>query len=154
MRPARASRTNAPPESQTRPTLTKVQPAPDPPEEMSSRIDPKIAIRAAREADEYAEIRTRIDALTEEKKELEAKLIADMRASEKRRFTTERGLVSFLPATEPGGEVVDQEAAIALLESKGIPLPPTLEEWLGRHGLAAPKKQKKELPDRIEFRKS
>jgi len=154
MRPARALRNQPAPDSQVRPVAPRIVPAPPPPEETSPvRSDPAAAIRAAREADEYAALRVRLAEIDAEKKELEARLVEDMKRAGKTRFSTEHGLVSFLAATV-GGEIVDEAAAVALLESRGLPQPPTLEEWLRRHELDVPKKVKKGLPDRIEFRKA
>lgn len=156
-RPARVSsarRSSRAPESETRPTVAKIAPPPAPAvESRRAEGDPAAAIRAAREADRYAELRVRQAELEAELKALSCELIEDMKAAGKERFSTEHGLVSFLPATD-AREVPDPEAAVALLESKGIPQPPTMEDWLQRHGLTIPKKAKAGLPDRIEFRKT
>jgi hypothetical protein len=149
----RSSRASAAPESQTRPTLARVESRPAPPTEARAVTRENVAIRAAREADRYAELRVKQAEIEAEVKALSCELIEDMKDAGKERFATEHGLVSFLPATDARA-VPDEAAAVALLESKGIPLPPTLEDWLARHGLAMPKKAKAGLPDRIEFRRS
>lgn len=152
--PRRSSRASAAPESEVRPKTVAHAAPPSPPEETHREPgDPKAAIRAAREADRYAELRVRRAEIETEEKSLSYELIEDMKLAGKERFSTEHGLVSLLPATA-AKEVPDEEAAVALLVSKGIPLPPTMEEWLKRHGLAVPKKAKAGLPDRIEFRKA
>lgn len=155
----RSSRASAPPESTTRPRdpwSHQVAPPPAPVEETRRERetgDPAAAIRAAREADMYAQLRVQRARVDEEIERLSSELIEDMKAAGKERFSTEHGLVTFLPATEARA-VPDVDAAVALLEQHGIPQPPTMEEWLSRHGLAMPKKAKAGLPDRIEFRRS
>jgi hypothetical protein len=157
--PARrsVSRASAPPESETRPNLARVAPPPEPaiesPRMHDERGDPAAAIRAAREADRYAELRVKQAEIDAEVKSLSCDLIEDMKEGKKDRFSTEHGLVSYLPAT-PAKEVPDVDAAVALLEARGLPQPPTMEDWLARHDLAMPKKAKVGLPDRIEFRRS
>lgn len=152
----RSSRASAPPESEVRPNgrmsteqyhASVVAPPP------MAEGDPAAAIRAAREADRYAELRVKQAEIEAEIKALSYELVEDMKAAGKERFSTEHGLVSFLPATA-AKEVPDVDAAVALLEARGIPQPPTMEDWLARHGLTMPKKAKAGLPDRVEFRRS
>lgn len=148
--PQRISRRTspAPPESQTRP-VTRAQPPPEPPAE---KVD-AIAIRAARTADEYAKVRVEQIELEERKRSLETLLKRDMSVADRKRFITAHGLVSYTPAGSPK-DVLDLEAAVALLEARGIPQPPTMEDWLKQHGLAMPTKVKAGTPEKIEFRRA
>lgn len=153
MSTAQASRRSSrrdPPESRTRPVVVPLQqPPPEPPTEPVDAV----AIRAARRADEYAELRVEQAALEERRRTLEEALKRDMSAAQKKRFVTQYGLVSYTPAGQDKS-VVDADASVALLESRGIPQPPTLEDWLKQHGLTVPTKIRPGVPEKIEFRRA
>ena len=91
-----AKRERPAPASQTRPKLAATRPAPidDPIPDTHAEID------AARLADDYDAIRIKLAEFETEKKEIEAKLVAAMKASGKKNFNTMHGRVSFLPATD------------------------------------------------------
>jgi hypothetical protein len=128
--------------------MAKAQPPAPPAESVES-----IAIRAAREADEYAALRVEIAVLEERRKELEARLKRDMVAAERKRFTTAHGLVSYTAGGEPKA-VADLDAAVALLDARGLPQPTSMEDWLKQHGLQMPMKVKPGVPEKIEFRRA
>lgn len=118
-----------------------------------TRIATAAENRVARRATRYAELRKMQDEIAAELREASADLIEDMKATGTDRVLTAHGLVSFLPETAPK-KVPDVDAAVALLESKNIPQPPTMAAWLARHELVMPEKTKAGLPDRLEFRRS
>jgi hypothetical protein len=148
----KADRSSAP-ASQTRPKLATVRPEPiDEP-----RLDFDKQVDALRIANEYDAMRIAVE-LREvewkaELKDVETRLIAAMKATGEKNLTTLHGRVSFLSATDDS-QVPDEKAAEKLLASKGIPLPPTMQEWLARHDMAMPMKPKDGLPDRIRFEKN
>lgn len=148
---ATSSDRSSSPASQTRPKLAATRPAPidDPIPDTHAAID------AARLADDYDAIRIKLAEFETEKKGIETKLIAAMKASGKKNFNTMHGRVSFLPATD-GKVVPDEKAAVALLERHGISQPPTLAEWIARHSteerpLKMPTTTKAGMPARIQF---
>lgn len=152
MRVQKADRQPAP-ASQTRPKLVSTRP--DPVDEPLRDFDRQVD--ALRVANEYDALRIAIELREKEWNEelarVEARLIAAMKASGEKNLTTLHGRISFLTSTE-AGQVKDEKAAEKLLASKGIPLPPTMQEWLARHDLAMPTKSKEGLPDRLRFEKN
>ncbi len=141
------------PASQTRPRLATTRPEPvdEPLKDFDRRVD------ALRIANEYDALRISIELREKEWNDelanVETRLISAMKASGEKSLGTLHGRISYLPATE-NGQVKDEDAAKKLLASKGIPLPPTMQEWLARHDLAMPTKPKDGLPDRLRFEKN
>jgi hypothetical protein len=135
-----------PPASQTRAKLAITRPVP-----IDEPIPDTIAaVDAARLADDYDAICVKLDEFTREKERIRVRLIEAMKAANKKNFNTMHGRVTLLDATE-SKPVADEKAAVALLESRGIPQPPTMEAWLAQHRIPMPTKDRPGLPDRIKF---
>lgn len=139
-------RPSSPPASQTRPRLATTRP--EPVDETTP--DTFAAIDAARLADDYDSIRVKQEEFAREEESIRTRLIEAMKAANKKNFNTLHGRVTLLEETE-SKQVADEKAAVALLESRGIPQPPTMEAWLAQHRIPMPMTTKKGLPDRIKF---
>jgi hypothetical protein len=135
-----------PPASQTRPKFATTRPVPVD----ETTPDTFTSIDAARLADDYDAIRVKLEEFGREEERIRLQLIEAMKTSCKKNFNTMHGRVSFLEKTEDK-QVADEKAAVALLESRGIPQPPTMEAWLAQHRIPMPMTTKKGLPDRIKF---
>ncbi len=144
--PTKAERSAPPPASQTRPRLVPTRPAPAD----ETTPDTYAAIDAARLADEYDAIRVKQEEFAREEERVRLRLIEAMKSSDKKNFNTMHGRVTLLERTEDK-QVADEKAAVALLESRGLPQPPTMEAWLAQHRIPMPMTTKKGLCDRIKF---
>lgn len=148
-RQSNAKNDSSAPASQTRPKLATARPEPiDEP-----RSDFAAARDAARLADDYDALRVKIAEFEAMEADLRPRLIAAMKAADKKHFNTMHGRVSLLDATDDK-QVADEKAAVALLESRGLPQPPTMEAWLAQHRIPMPMTTKKGMPDRIKFEKN
>lgn len=142
----KVERPSTPPASQTRPRLMSTRP--DPVDETTP--DTLAAIDAARLADEYDAIRIKQEEFAREEERVRIRLIEAMKASNKKNFNTMHGRVTLLESTDDR-QVADEKAAVALLESRGLPQPPTMEAWLAQHRIPMPMTTKKGMVDRIKF---
>lgn len=134
-------------------TVPKTDPSPRsaPPSGARPRQpSPSAGEQAERDAAEYARLRARADDLAAEIKEAAERAVTSMRREGRTRISTPEGTVALLHATE-SRQVTDQKTALALLASKGIPAPPTLEQWFGEHKLRVPTMVKDGLPERLQF---
>lgn len=142
----KVERSAPPPASQTRPKVASTRP--DPADETTP--DMHAAYDAARLADEYDAIRVKQEEFAREEEQIRLRLIEAMRRSGKRNFNTMHGRATLLEATDDR-QVADERAAVALLESRGLPQPPTMEAWLAQHRIPMPLTTKKGLAARIKF---
>lgn len=149
----RLSKVNQPPVSQVRPKAASSRPdrADEPMHDFDRKVD------ALRVANEYDALRIAIELRKAEweteLKNVESRLISAMKASGEKNLATLHGRITFLAATAPS-QTNDEDMAKELLATKGIPLPPTMQEWLSRHGIAMPMKSKGGFFDRLRFEKN
>lgn len=102
-------------------------------------------------AKEYASVRIHLDAMNEREAALKAALITAFVQEGQKAIATEHGLVSYKNGTADK-TITDEKAAIAMLEAKKLPLPPTLEAWFKEHDLVLPTTVKKGNAPTVEFR--
>lgn len=130
---------------------TRVKAAPSRPEPTrESMPDFEASADAARLADELNALRIKKAEFAALEEDLLPRLIDAIERSGKKDFGTLHGRVSLLPATGDRS-VIDEDAAVALLSSKGISQPPTLEAWVRQNNLVVPMKTKPGLKARIMF---